>query len=368
MSVENVNTEVLNGGQADPGMLSGLVDEDALGAIFDKHDRDHGAARDNGKFVSPNPEKRAAVEAPAQTGAGDGKEGETEPGSSTPATTTVPLPGNWTGLDAVWEKIAPEDRQRIAAVQNEMHAKLSDQGRVISTLKPVSEVLERQKDYFDGRYKTADGQAITPAVAVEFFFNVQRELDKDPVTGLLNIADRYGAREQLAAALGKVAPAGEGQQGDAALRSEIAGLKSQIRDLLNPASIDARINQKFSEKAAEKAADEEVSRLSKDKPLYSEIPEEDMVSSIHKARRKLGDAASKEAVFDLAYDMAVNADPDLRAKAAAAKPAAGDDPKKVEAAKRANAANIPSTSSGRTRQLTEEEELGEVYDRHKKGK
>lgn len=368
MSVENVNTE-LNGGAPDPGMLANITaDDDALSAIFDKHERDHGAERENGKFVSPDPERRnAAAEAAAGSEGGDGKGEELEPGSSTPAATTVSLPGNWTGrLEEVWGRIAPEDQAKIAAVQTELQGKLSDQGRVISTFKPISEVLERQKDYFDGRYKTDDGKAITPAAAVEFFFNVQRELDRDPVTGLLNIADRYGARDQLAAALGTVAAGKEGQQGDAALQSEIAGLKAQIRDLLNPASIDARINQQFSARAAVEAAGEEVSRLAKDKPLYSEIPEEDMVQSIHKARRKLGDAASKEAVFDLAYDMAVNADPDLRAKAAAARPAAVQDPKKIADAKRAAGVNVTSTQSGRARTLSEEEELGEVYDRHKR--
>ncbi len=367
MSVEHVTTE-LNGGAPDPGMLVEMTaDDDALGAIFDKHERDHGAERENGKFVSPDPERRNAAEVAAGSEGGNGKGEELEPGSSTPAAATVSLPGNWTGrLDDVWGRIAPEDQAKIAAVQTELQGKLSDQGRVISTFKPISEVLERQKDYFDGRYKTEDGKAITPAAAVEFFFNVQRELDRDPVSGLLNIADRYGARDQLAAALGTVAAGGEGQQGDAALRAEITSLKQQINGLLNPASIDERISQKFSEKAAAEAANEELGRWSKDKPLYSEIPVEDMVESIHKARRKLGDAASKQAVFDLAYDMAVNADPDLRAKAAAAKPAAAHDPKKIEGAKRAAGVNVTSTQSGRARTLSEEEELGEVYDRHKR--
>ncbi|MGV2052603.1 hypothetical protein ACQZ48_21225, partial [Agrobacterium sp. 22-209-1] len=40
-------------------------------------------------------------------------------------------------------------------------------------------------------------------------------------------------------------------------------------------------------------------------------------------------------------------------------------PAKVAAAKRANATNLRSTSSGRGRDLTEEEELAAVYDKHK---
>lgn len=361
MSVDNVNTEELSGTQVEPGAVADMADDDAMGAVWDRMERDNGSDRENGRFVSVDPEKRTAD---AGAGEGNEQEGGPETGSSTPAT-SAPLPGNWTGLDEVWNKIAPEDRAKIAAVQNDLQAKLSDQGRAIAAFKPMQEVIERQKDYFDGRYKNADGSGITPTQAVEFFFNVQRELDKDPIAGLINIADRYGARDQLAAALGK-APAGDGQQGDAALRAEITSLRRQVQDLLNPASIDARISQKFSEKAAADAADEEVSRLAKDKPLYSEIPEEDMVTAIHRARRKLGDAASKQAVFDLAYDIAVHADPDLRAKAAAAKPAAGQNQRKVEEARRAAGVNVTSTSSGKARNLTEDEELAEVYDRNQR--
>jgi hypothetical protein len=135
----------------------------------------------------------------------------------------------------------------------------------------------------------------------------------------------------------------------------------------NPATIDDRINQKLQERSDQQSAADEVSRLASDKPLYSEIPEVDMVEAIHKARRKLGDTASKEAVFTMAYDMAVNADPDLRAKAAAAKPAATNGAAKVEGARRAAAVNIPSTASGKGRALTEDEELAAVYERNQKG-
>jgi phosphoserine phosphatase len=108
-----------------------------------------------------------------------------------------------------------------------------------------------------------------------------------------------------------------------------------------------------------------VDRVSKDMPLYDQIPEPDLVSFIHMAKQKLGGSASHEAVLKRAYDMAVNADPDLRAKAAALQGAATDDAERVAAAKRANATNLRSTSSGKARELTQEEELGAIYDKHK---
>jgi hypothetical protein len=131
---------------------------------------------------------------------------------------------------------------------------------------------------------------------------------------------------------------------------------------MSPADVEKIIKGALTEDATVRAAAEELSRLSKDKPLYSEIAEDDMVHSIHKARTRLGDAASKEAVFDLAYDIAVNADPDLRAKAAAAKKAAATDPKRTADARRANAVNVTSNATGQTRQLTEDEQLARAYD------
>jgi hypothetical protein len=65
--------------------------------------------------------------------------------------------------------------------------------------------------------------------------------------------------------------------------------------------------------------------------------------------------------------MAINADPDLRTKAAALKAAAANDPGRVAAAKRANETNIRSTSTDKGRKLSEEEELGLAWDKAQRG-
>src|SRR5262249_9544936 len=135
--------------------------------------------------------------------------------------------------------------------------------------------------------------------------------------------------------------------------------------MADPSKIDQRITRKLDEERETDKVNELISRVSKDMPLYDQIPEPDLVSFIHMAKQKLDGTASQEAVLKRAYDMAINADPDLRAKAAALKSAAAADPDRIAAAKRANETNIRSTSTGKTRQLTPEEELGAVYDKHK---
>ncbi|BCG88509.1 hypothetical protein MesoLj113c_46190 [Mesorhizobium sp. 113-3-9] len=342
-----------------------VADDSALEAIWNKNERDNGAERENGKFVSADRNETADTVSPKGD---DG--GEPAGDGLTPGAGSVPLPDNWKGLQGAdvvkgaWEKTPAEIRAFVAAREQELQGRLSDHGRQLSAVKPIQEVIDRHGHYFDpqkGR-KLADGTVVTPAKAIDFLFNAQANLDRAPVESIMAIIDSYGVRDKIAAAFGHTV-----QQGESELRQEIAGLKTLLATVGNPASIDDRINQKLQERVEQQSAADELTRLSADKPLYSEIPEVDMVEAIHKARRKLGDAASKEAVFGLAYDMAVNADPDLRAKAAAGKPAASNGAGKVEGARRAAAVNIPSTASGKGRALTEEEELAAVYDRNQKG-
>ncbi|RWG23305.1 MAG: hypothetical protein EOQ55_00680 [Mesorhizobium sp.] len=350
-----------------------LSDDAALEAIWNKNERDNGAARDEGKFSSPNPEKKTAAQTGVSMASPEGGGGEGQAGDSlTPGAEQVPLPANWQGIKGgvadnvkqAWEKAPAELRKFVSDREQELQGRLSDHGRTISAYKPIQDVIERNGKYFDPNTgkKGADGRVITPAQAIDYLFNVQQSMDQAPVETVMNIIDRYGIRDKVAAVFGQTV-----QQGENELRQEIAGLKQMLASVHNSANIDDRINQRLQERDGIAAANEELSRLSADKPLYSEIPEKRMVAFINDAWDRLGSTASKEAVFNLAYDMAVNADPDLRAKAAAAKPAAPKDTGKVDAAKRANSVNIPSTASGKARVLTEDEELAAVYDRNHKG-
>lgn len=331
------------------GSVDTGYDEDAeLRSVFNQMTRDNGAERgDDGKFTSGADENGAAASqsepAPVETPAADA--------------VAIPMPANWFGKEAAWQKIPPEVRAEIAEHQNGIHAKMTDQGRQISAFRPVQEVIEQHRDLLE-RHRTSDGQPVTPQMAVNFLFNAQRKLEADPAGALIEIADTFGARNALIAALvsaGGAVP--QGRQPQASHPPQQAGL--------SPADVARVVEEKLSEASMQS----ELSRLASAKPLYAEIDQEDMVHAIHKARARLGETAAYEAVFDLAYDMAVNADPDLRTKAAAAKtPAAPpSDPKKTADAKRANAVNVTSTSSGSAAPLSEDEELRAVYRKASKG-
>lgn len=345
----------------------GNIDTDAdLGAVWDRMERDNGAARENGKFASVKTIEHDPAEVSAGTEPLEGGEGEAAAvaETSTPEAVEVPLPSSWRGKDELWAKIPADLKEPLRAHQEELHKTLSQQGQALSAYRPIGDVIQKYGDYFDGR--TA---SYKPAEAVDYLFNLQRQMDAKPIDTLLEIADTYQLRPKLAELFGGQAGGQGGEQADNSqvLLAEINQLKTIIREMGDPSKIDARITSKLKEDREFSQVEQEISRVSKDMPLYAEIPEQDMVYFINKSWEKLGSAASKEAVLKSAYDMAINADPDLRAKAAAAKAAASGDPERVAAAKRANSTNIRSTSTGKSRELTDDELLGQVYDNNQRG-
>lgn len=346
-----------------------------LGAVWDRMERDNGAERgEGGRFASPagtgaetdgNAAGEAAtgvIEEPLEGGEG----GAAEEGEISTPPADVPLPSNWRGLEEAWAKIPAELREPIAAHEAKLHQTLSQQGQSLAAYKPLGDTLMEYKEYFNG-----ERMSVKPHEAVGFLLSLQRGMDTKPVETMMEIVDRYDLRGELAKALGTTqAPAGEvppQTDNSQALMAEIGQLKQIIRDSNDPSKIDQRISQKLNEDRASTQVNEVISRLAtKDAmPLYADV-EGELPDFIKMAWAKLGDAASQEAVLKRAYDMAVNADPDLRKKAAALQTAAVPDPKLVAAAKNANASNIRSTSTGKPREATEDELLGGIFDKHKR--
>ncbi len=327
-----------------------LSEDDALAAVWDKVERDHNAARDDsGKFTSGS-------EKPLE--GGQGEEAKTVAEPSTPETVDVPLPSNWNGKEELWAKVPKELKEPVRTIFEELHQKQSQLGREAAAYKPVNDVIGKYKDYFGGErgnYK--------PHEAIDYMFALQRSMDDRPLETLMEIADRYNLRDQLTQQFGGQAQAPETNT----LLKEIGELKATIRQMGDPSRVDERITQKLHEDRMQSEAEQLMSRVKKDTPLADQVSDEMLTSFINMAWSKLGNTASQENVLKTAYDMAINADPDLRTKAAALKAAAANDPGRVAAAKRANETNIRSTSTDKGRKLTEEEELGMVWEKAQRG-
>jgi hypothetical protein len=319
-----------------------------LGAVWDRMESTNGATRgEDGRFASQTAADtgttdNATAEAVGVTEPLEGGEGgETIEGELSTPPADVPLPSNWRGLEDAWAKIPAELREPIAAHEAKLHQTLSQQGQTLAAYKPLGDTIMEYKEYFNG-----EKMNVKPHEAVGFLLNLQRSMDTKPLETALEIIDRYQLRGPLAQVLGGAQPA-EGQtpqqtDNTQALMAEIGQLKEIIRGINDPSKIDQRISQKLDEDRATTQVNDVISRTSKDMPLYADV-EGELPTFITMAWAKLGDTASHEAVLKRAYDMAVNADPDVRKKAAALQTAAVPDPKQVAAAKNANASNIRST-------------------------
>lgn len=371
MTVDLATTDTST--QVDPAVIANadasvtadapLSEDAAMDAAWAKFHPEERVERENGRFVSPDPEKRAAAEAAAQTPL-EGGEGEGQVDPSTVAT-DVPLPANWQGLDEVWAKVPPDARAAIAEHQIAQHKTLSDMGRKVAAYEPLNEVAAEFAEYFNGNLRDADGQPMHPADGVRYLANIQRQMDANPVETLLSIMDTYQARDKIAAALGVKAGDGTAPATDTttALLAKIDRLEAAIRATNDPSKIEQVIDRRETQRQHE----EEVSRLTSSKPLYSEIPEHRMVFFINEAWQTLGQDATKQQVFDHAYNAAVEASPTLRVKSQAATLAATDTAAKAEAAKRGTSVNVTSTAQAKPRVKSEDEAMEEVWSKHHKG-
>lgn len=333
-----------------------LSEDEQMDAVWNRLARDNGAERENGKFVSPDPEKRAqAAETPLEGGEG----GAQKVDASTVAT-DAPLPANWNGLDEVWAKIPADVRGPIADHQREQHAKLSDMGRKVAAYEPLQAAASEFAEYFNGSLKGADGQPINPADGIRYLANIQRAMDQDAPKTILSIIDTYGAREAVAAALGVKVDGARATDTNTALLAKIDRLEQTLKGVNDPSKIEQIVDRR----EAKRQHEEEVSRLTSAKPLFSKIPEARMVFFINEAWDKLGQDATRAAVLDHAYNSAIEADPTLRAQSEAAKKAANDAAAKAEAAKRGSSVNIKSTGTGTPRKVSEDEAMEEVWSKY----
>lgn len=374
MSVDSV-AAAMDAPLTDTASNVGADTDAALDAVWEKHNTNNGAERAaDGKFSSPN-KAEAEADAAGETAQADaaatepleGGEGEDAGDNGSTPQATVPLPSNWQAseMKEAWAKIPAELHPVIAAHDAKLRETLGRQGNALQSWKPISDIITENKDYFDGtkaQYKPED--------AIKAMFETVRQLDTHPVETLVQIAKEYNVLDKLASAFrmdGEDVAATSTQ--NAALVAEISELRNTIRELqsgFKPEIVDERVSRILLEQSEHAAAQDAISRTSKDMPLFDAVPEDDMVHYIHRAKAKLNGTGSKDAVLKLAYDMAVNADPDLRARAAALKGAAVTDAGKVAAQKAANATNLRSTSAGKPRELTEDELLGGIWDKHKR--
>ena len=275
-------------------------------------------------------EEPVAAEAPAE--ATEAPETEDAPveaaqeaAEASPDKSDIDIPPEWTAeMKEVFKTLPENARKYVRDRERTLHGKLSEQGRVLSTFKPIGEMLERYRHTFETR-------GLAPQQALGALFEVQDRLDRDPVAGIRQIADIYkvdlnrvfGAGPRDAQAGGQQPPApGE----SAALQHEIASLKQQLQAMQNETVQERRARE--ARELQETQAN--IGKWSEGKPHFEKVRQK-MASLISAGLASdLDDAYEQATMLDAEVRSSIEAEKAEKAKAEAAAKAAKD----AEAAKK----------------------------------
>lgn len=350
-------------------------DEDSMGAVFDRLTTDEpetpSGERDRddlGRFTAQDkpetdkdtaskPKEAEADKNAEDVTAGDEENADTEQKTADDASSApAHLPYD---IKSKWQEIPESARQAITALTTEQDRKFGELGREMANLKPVKDVVSEFNEYFDGTVAS-----YKPEEAMRHLFGLQRQMDKDPVGTIMDIAKTYGVDGQLTQPT-------DGTREIAALNQTIRQLQTRLEKIGDGSNVENTVSKVLEQRDFNKALDD----FSKDKPFYADVEsllvdneESGRPGFISFAWDRLGNTAEPLKVLEYAYDMAINAIPEVREKAQAAKTekdkaANAPDPKRTDAARRAASINVKSTASGKQGYASEEEAMGAAYDR-----
>ena len=321
-----------------------------IGAVYDRMMVNNGSDRGaDGKYTSSE-----ATES-SEAGSVEPGVGEGDGGSqivATPAPAHLPQ-----AIKAHWDAMPEDARKAWAAHVTETDRKFGEQGKVLGQIKPFHDEMSAALAKFP------EFKSLSPAemaVGAARLAAVQIELNKNPVGTLLSLAKQYGVGTQLAQIFSgqEVKPA---DQTAVALERKISDLEAKLAKVSSPETIRGEISRTMSEKDAENVAKE----FAAGKDYWADV-EAKLPTFIKLVLETSGQDRLMTEILADAYDMAINADPAVRAKIRAAEAkaqAAQPDPKRTEAARKAASINVKSTANGKERSMTEEEAMGSAYDR-----
>ena len=278
--------------------------DDTLDAAWEKANVNGNDRAPDGKFAGKD--GKAAEQAPADAKP-DSAAQKTE---AEPATPAIEPPNSWTAeAKAHWAKLPPETQSYIAQRESEAHKAITSYGERVKTYEPFEQIITQHKDDFARR-------GMGPAQAFAFLLNAQKQLDANPVQGLVDIGLTYGI---------DLRPLLSGQQGQLPASDPRVG---QVEQRLNHLQQTLQQQQQQAEQAAQAEAEATLKEFSKDKPYYQDV--RGMMATFLQS----GHAQTLQE----AYDMAVNASPSTRARIQADQRAADDKKRQDEAAKAAEEA------------------------------
>lgn len=313
--------------------------EPDYGAVYDKLTAEEPV--EALKEAESEPEK--AAEAPAEV--------ETAPEAS-PASAAPPsiLPE---GIKKHWNAIPEEAREAFTRSQTEMSRANAEMGRLVRGLEPIRSVLT---DAVKELPALANMKPEEVAQDVMRLAKISADFNARPLETFLALAKEKNMTDALRQALGGQA---QSAQETASLQNEIRALKQQLARAADPEFI----RQQVSAVTTQERVLSEVQAFAAKQEHWAEV--EPLLPQFIPAIREAMPGASEKDVLERAYETALQLKrPDLKAPAKAAVEAAPQpDPERTQAAIQAKSVNVPARTSGKPRELTEEEAYSAVYDR-----
>lgn len=321
---------------------------DDMGAIYDQLAADGIETEEQDAPAEAAEQPAEAQEAEA---APEQPEKAEEPQQAAPEAPTE-LPAS---IKAKWADMTPEAQEAVLSSHRDMTRRMADQGRVVQAAKPIYDVLVNAAKEIPTLADMTPQQIAQDVFAMA---KIQGQLAQDPVKTILGIAQQYGALDGIRQAIGGQNPDQTAQQ-NMALVQEVRSLKAQLAQVVDPNTIDQRVNQTLAARDTERL----VTEYASSKPHWADA-EPFLPQMIQLAQARLGEGASPKDVLEAAYDMAIHAIPDLRAKATTPAPAAAmPDPARTAAQQKAKSINVGGRPTGDAKPPTGRAAMAAIWDR-----
>lgn len=295
----------------------------------------------DGKFQSTNTEQPSEDGGSVQEASTDQAQ---EQAPVEPATPAIDPPVSWSGeMKAKWATFPPEAQAYIAQREKEAAQGFSRLGQQVKALEPLAQTIEQNRSVFERN-------GVKPEQGVALLLQAQAMLDQDPVSGIAEIARRYGID------LGAL-------QGAQTRPVEIVQLQakiSQLEQALNETSTRVLSREEREVNARREAAETLVSDFRKANPDF-DLVESDVIDLIPSIRGRNPEYSEKE-VLAAAFKKAVRLNDALHAKHEAAREAKRQEEakKKAEQAKSVSSLNVKSAAQARPAAQSWDDDLNAI--------
>jgi hypothetical protein len=326
-----------------------------LAAIWDKHN----PSRDvSGRFQArgaQEPQSEAPA-AEAQTEATD-QPVQTE-ATSEAAKPAVEPPVSWSAeMKAKFAALPPDVQAYAVQRDSEANKRISELGQMQKALEPVRSTLERYSPLFE-----ANG--VTYETGLQNLLSVAAALQSDAPNAIREIARRHGVDlRELAGA----APADDGQPDSAELRSvkqELAELRRHVAETSNRV-----VSREQAEQHAQRTSlTSAIETFASDKPDFDKIEAD--IAGLIPAIKAANPGLDNKAILEQAYERAIWANPETRARRleadakAQADKAAKEAQARAEKAKKSASINVKGDAVNGNSPRSMDDDLREIAAKH----